>query len=161
MINKDTIEKKSLEKKNEQGFSLIEVIMALIILLISVLGVFAVFTYSTIYNTGNSRRSQALSVFQKRIELIRSAKFTPTIFNDPLLTGGVKAPETVPSDGDNTSYLIETVVDNDPFTPGVQAAGDNTTTLKEITIKVTPQNTNGQWVVSLPTTVVLRRNRAN
>jgi Tfp pilus assembly protein PilV len=148
-------------EKNENGFSLIEVTIALIILLISVLGVFAVFTYATVYNRGNSRRSQALSVFQKRIELLRSAKFTPTIYNDPLLTGGIKAPEIVTSDGDNATYLVETIIDNDPFTDGVQTTGDSTTTLKEITIIVTPQKTTKAWVLSSPTKVVLRRNRAN
>lgn len=162
MINKDIAKVFSPdEKKNENGFSLIEVMIALIVLLISILGVFAVFTYATIYNSGNSRRSQALSVFQQEIELLRSAKFTPTIYNDPLLTGGVKTPKVVTSTGDNGNYLVETIVDNDPFTAGIQTTGDDTTKLKEITIKVTPQNSNGGWIVSFPTTVVLRRNRAN
>ncbi len=161
MTDKYTVKIFPSVEKNEKGFSLIEVMIALIVLLISILGVFAVFTYATIYNTGNSRRSQALSVFQQQIELIRSAKFTPTIYNDPLLTGGVKTPKVVISKGDNGNYLIETVVDNDPFSAGIQTGNDDTTTLKEITITVTPQDTNKKWVVSLPTTVVLRRNRAN
>ncbi len=165
MTNKETINFfnffSSCEKETDGGFSLIEVMIALVILLISILGIFAVFTYATIYNAGNGRRSQALSVFQQQIELIRSAKFTPTIYNDPLLTGGVKTPVVAPSEGDKGNYLIETVVDNDPFTSGVQTANDSTTTLKEITITVTPRNTNGSWVTAFPTRVVLRRNRAN
>lgn len=162
MINKNTADFfLSGGKKNENGFSLVEVMIALIILLVSILGVFAVFTYATIYNGGNSRRSQALSVFQQEIELMRSAKFTPTIYSDPRLTGGKKTPVTVTSPGDKASYLIETIVDNDPFTAGIQSDGDSTTTLKEITITVTPQGTNGNWVVAFPTRVVLRRNRAN
>lgn len=148
-------------KKNENGFSLVEVTIALVILLISVLTVFGAFTYAVKYNTGNSRRSQALSVFQQQIELIRSAKFTPTIYNDPLLTGGTKTPKTVISNGDNTSYLVETIVDNDPFTAGIQSTGDNTTKLKEITITITPQSTNDKWVLAYKTKVVLRRTRAN
>ncbi|MGI8639609.1 MAG: type IV pilus modification PilV family protein [Pyrinomonadaceae bacterium] len=148
-------------KNSESGFSLVEVIIALVILLISVLGVFAAFTFATAYNGGNSRRSQALSVFQQEIELLRSAKFTPTIYNDPLLTGGVKTPRTVTSLGDGANYLVETTVDNDPFTSGVQTGGDNTTTLKEITITVTPQSVNGSWVLAYKTKVVLRRVRAN
>lgn len=167
MLKNNTIKFFSLEeKKNQKGFSLIEVMIALILLLISIIGVFSVFTYSTLYNTGNSRRSQSLSVFQQQIEQLRSAKFTPTV-TDPLLIGGVKTPVTVTSQGDGGTYLVETVVDNDPFTAGIQATGDTTSTasgtvtIKEITITVTPQKTTGSWVVALPTTVVLRRNRAN
>ncbi len=162
MINKDEI-KFFLQKgkENESGFSLIEVIIALVILLVSILGVFAVFAYATTYNTGNSRRSQALSIFQQEIELLRSAKFTPTIYNDPKLTGGVKTPRSVTSLGDNNTYLVEITVDNDPFTTGPQFTGDATTTLKEITIAVTPQGANGSWITAYKTMVVLRRTRAN
>ena len=141
----------------ESGFSLIEVIIALAILLVAVLGIFAAFTYSTIYNGGNSRRSQALSVFQQEIELLRSAKFTPTIM-DSSLTGGVKTARTVTA-ADGFTYRVETTVDDDPFTAGVQV--NNAKTLKEITLTVTPQAINGNWVVTFPTKVVLRRVRAN
>lgn len=151
----------SKTKKTENGFSLIEVTIALVMLLISVLAVFVAFTYSVKYNAGNNVRSQALSVFQEQIELLRSAKFTPAIYNDPLLTGGVKTPVIVSSKGDKTKYLVETTVDNDPFTPGIQSTGDATTKLKEITITVTPQSTNEKWVSGYKTKVVLRRTRAN
>jgi hypothetical protein len=77
------------------------------------------------------------------------------------LTGGKKTPRTETSLGDNSKYLVEIIVDNDPFTEGVQSAGDDTTTLKEITITVTPQSTNGKWVLAYKTKVVLRRVRAN
>ncbi|MEO6588937.1 MAG: prepilin-type N-terminal cleavage/methylation domain-containing protein [Pyrinomonadaceae bacterium] len=148
-------------KKNESGFSLIEVTIALVILLVSVLAIFGAFTYAVKYNTGNSRRSQALSVFQQQIELTRSAKFTPTIYNDPLLTGGFKTPIPVTSKGDNNTYLVETIVDNDPFTAGVQSANDITTKLKEITITITPQTSSESWVSAYKTKVVFRRTRAN
>jgi type II secretory pathway pseudopilin PulG len=167
MINKAITKFFSFKgEKNENGFSLVEVTIALVILLISVLGVFAVFTYATVYNGGNSRRSQALSVFQQQIELLRAAKFTPS-YTDPILIGGVKTPNPITSEADNGTYLIETIVDNDPFTPGIQTGGDptptlkGTVTLKEITIIVTPQKTTKAWVLAYPTKVVLRRNRAN
>ena len=141
----------------ESGFSLIEVMIALGILLIAVLGIFATFTYATIHNGGNSRRSQALSVFQQEIELLRSAKFTPTIM-DAALTGGTKTPKTVTA-ADGFKYLVEVRIDDDPAAPGVQT--DNAKTLKEITLLVTPQAINGSWVVAFPTKMVFRRVRAN
>ncbi len=152
-------------KKGESGFSLIEVIIALMVLLIAVLGIFATFTYATLYNGGNSQRSQALSVSQQEIELLRSAKFTPT-FTDPALTGGKKTPKPVTRttiDGDGGSYVVNITVDDDPFTDGIQIdnAVPKTKTLKEITIEVTPQAKTASWIVAIPTKVVFRRVRAN
>ena len=159
MSNRQKAENLSLEnKKNESGFSLIEVIFALMILLIAVLGVFATFTYATIYNGGNSQRSQALFVSQQQIELLRSAKFTPTIM-DSSLHGGVK-PSVIVTAADGFKYLVEVKIDDDPFTPGLSPRND-TKTLKEITITITPQSITGSWVVAYPTTVVFRRVRAN
>jgi len=160
------------EKKDESGFSLIEVIIALVILLIAVLGIFAAFTFATTYNAGNSSRSQALSVLQEEVELLRSAKFTPTVTDnysptDPDngrrdITGGVKALKTVTSKGDSRTYTVETIIDNDPFATGVQNDIQvPTPTLKEITLIVTPKAVNGNWVIAFPTKVVFRRVRAN
>jgi prepilin-type N-terminal cleavage/methylation domain-containing protein len=157
MITDKTQKNSSADACGENGFSLIEVMIALGILLIAVLGIFATFTYATIHNGGNSRRSQALSVFQQEIELLRSAKFTPTIM-DASLTGGTKTPKTVTA-SDGFKYLVEVQVDDDPTVLGVQT--DNTKTLKEITLSVTPQAINGSWVVAFPTKMVFRRVRAN
>ena len=149
--------------KGERGLSLIEVIIALVILMIAIMGVFAAFTYATVYNTGNSRRSQALSVLQERVELLRSIKFNPLVAPaviDPRLEGGVKAPETVTRLAtDHTQYLVDVTVDDDPFTPGTQI--DATKTIKEITLTVTPSGTNGTWVTTNATRVIFRRVRSN
>jgi len=182
--NKLTIKKDSfdpfsaIEKKDESGFSLIEVIIALVILLVTVLGVFAAFTFATTYNAGNSRRSQALSVLQEEVELLRSAKFTrngtdnyaPTTPDNGRrdLTGGEKAIKTVTlkKEGglNGNSYTVKTIVDDDPFNPGIDidsCSPSCTKTLKEITVIVTPQAINGNWVVAFPTKFVFRRVRAN
>jgi len=147
-------------KSAENGFSLIEVIIALVIFLVAILGVFAAFTYAVRYNSGNSNRSQALAVLQQQVELLRSAKFTPTIYNESSLTGGTKTPVTVTA-SNGFSYRVETIVDNDPVTPGVQSTNDSTTTLKEITVTVIPQAINGGWETAFATRAVMRRVRAN
>lgn len=155
------IETENLSSKNktdENGFSLIEVSFALVVLLIALLGVFAAFTYVTIYNGGNSQRSQALSVAQQQIELLRSAKFTPTKM-DTSLEGGTKPPAIVKG-ADGGNYLVEVAVDDDPFTSGISPR-DDTKTLKEITVTVTPQATSGSWVAAYPAKFVFRRVRAN
>jgi len=169
--NKNVIKSFQIKEKNDDGFTLVEVIIALVILMISVMGIFAVFAFATVYNTGNSMRSQALSTLQKEVEMIRSAKFTPTITDNYTpgtpddgrrdLRGGTKAARTETA-VNGTTYTVQTIVDNDPFTTGVQNDTDvPNPRLKEITLTVTPQSNNSGWVVANPVRVVFRRVRAN
>jgi len=169
---------KCASERTDAGFSLVEVIIALLILMIATLGVFGVFAYATTLNTGNSNRSQALSILQREVELLRSAKFTPnpllvsntttatpacaTVDNGSRdITGGVKAAQ-LRCGSDGTAYLVETRIDDDPFTadapdPQVNAA----TTFKEITLTVTPAGANGTWIIAYQTRAIFRRVRSN
>jgi type II secretory pathway pseudopilin PulG len=157
-------------RTGEQGFTLIEAIVALVILMVVIIGVFGAVTYSTLYNTGNAKRSQALSVLQKEVELLRSAKFLPqpagadAVTNETDgrrdLTGGTKADRIVTADGNNTKFLVRTKVDDDPFTAGVQT--NVTKNLKEITVTVIPSGSKANsWELGYATTAVFRRVRAN
>lgn len=149
----------SLDKtKSADGFSLIEAMIAMIVMTIAVMGVFSVFTYATIFNAGNSSRSQALSVAQKEAEVIRSAKFVPAI-TDPVLVGGNTYVKSNVVSEDGSKFQVKVSVDDDPFVPGLQV--DGTKTLKEIIIEVTPLSTNRLWEKAVPATLVLRRVRGN
>ena len=154
MINKNIT---SENRRNDSGFSLIEVVIALVIFLVAILGVFAAFTFAVTFNSGNSKRSQALSILQKEVELMRSAKFTPTSV-DTSLAGGVQTARNVPS-ADGVSYRVEITVDDDPLTDGIQI--DTVKTTKQVTIIVTPIASNGSWVTAFQTKSVLIRSRAN
>jgi prepilin-type N-terminal cleavage/methylation domain-containing protein len=157
-MKKTISDKKTSSRKNEQGgFSLIEVIIAMVILLIALLGVFLTFTYAVNYNAGNNARSQALTVLQQEVELLRSAKFTPGI-TDATLIGGQKTPKIVTS-ADGNRFRVETTVDDDPFTSGVQIT--TSTTLKEITVTVSPESPTPGWQTAVPATVFFRRVRSN
>jgi prepilin-type N-terminal cleavage/methylation domain-containing protein len=160
--------------KGQDGFTLIEAVIALVILLIVVAGVFAAFTYAATLNTGNSRRSQALSVLQKEVELLRSAKFvhasaggadsyTPVDCDDPrrnLLGTPDGTPRTLECPAiDGMTYLIETEIDDDPFTDGQQI--DATKHLKEIRVTVTQPAPPGSWETAYVTRAIFRRVRAN
>lgn len=148
---------KEKQKSNEAGFTLIEVIIAMIIFLVALLGVFITFTYAVNFNAGNNSRAQGLSVLQQEVEQLRSAKFTPTV-TDSLLTGGIKTARIVTS-ADGNRFKVETTVDDDPADNTVLI--DNTKTLKEITISVTLENPTPGWQTAVPATVILRRVRAN
>jgi len=143
--------------KSERGFSLIEVIIAMIILLVALLGVFLTFTYAVNYNAGNNSRSQALSILQQEVELLRSAKFTPGV-TDETLTGGTKTPKIITS-ADGSRFRVDIVVDDDPFASGVQT--DTTKTLKEISVTVTSESPTPGWQTIIPARVFLRRVRSN
>ena len=155
---------------NSSGFTLLEVVIALIILMVAVLGVFAACAYATKWNSGNSQRSQSLSVFQREVELLRSAKFTPAVVDNTIntpdngkrdITGGVKADRVVTA-ADGQTYLVHTEVDDDPFTAGIQVNVVPTApTLKEISLTVTPQGADGKWITASKATIIMRRVRAN
>jgi prepilin-type N-terminal cleavage/methylation domain-containing protein len=147
----------ALTKSNVGGFTLIEVIIAMVILMIVLLGVFVSFTYAVNYNAGNNSRSQALAVLQQEVELLRSAKFTPSI-TDANLLGGVQASRVV-SSADGNRFRVQITIDDDPFTAGVQT--DTTKTLKEIALTVTLENPTPGWQTAVPAMVILRRVRAN
>lgn len=167
LISDDAVRKTSpandineMSRGEESGFTLIEVIIALVMLLIVLLGVFASFTYAINYNAGNNARSQALVVLQQEVERLRSAKFTPDpTVTDPSLTGGVKTPRPIQS-ADGNRFLIQISVDNDPDVAGIQD-DSVATTLKEITVSVTLDRPTPGWQSAIPATVILRRVRAN
>lgn len=145
------------DKIDEKGFSLVEVIIAMVVLLVALLGIFTVFTFCINYNAGNNSRAQALSVLQQETELLRCAKFTPFI-TDVNITGGEKPPKMVIS-ADGSRFVVNTVVDDDPFTDDIQT--DFSKTLKEITVTVKLESPTPGWQTAVPTITVLRRVRAN
>lgn len=145
-------------KSKPEGFSLIEAVIALSIFLVVVLAAYTSITYAINYNTGNMSRSQALSVLQQEVEQIRSAKFTPQI-TDPILIAGEKPVRTI-TNADGRIFSSSITVDDDPFTAGIQTNTANAT-LKHITVTVVLASPSPGWQTATPSTVVLRRVRAN
>jgi Tfp pilus assembly protein PilV len=164
------------------GFSLIEVVIALVIIMIALLGVAAVFGYTIVYNAGNKSRAQALTVLQQEVERYRAAKFnagsapdnyTPGDPDDGRrdITGGAKARRTVTADNGYV-FLVDVTFDDDPFTAGIQEedngyvcttpqGGAVDCTIKEITITITLAAPSPGWQTAIPAILVLRRVRGN
>ncbi len=141
----------------EAGFSLVEAIISFVIFLITLLGVFTAFTFCVKYNAGNYSRAQALTVLEREVEQLRSARFTPYITDAPL-TGGTKPPKTVVA-ADGNRYVVRTVIDDDPLAGGIQS--DLTQKFKEITITVSLESPTPGWQTAVPAMTILRRVRAN
>jgi type II secretory pathway pseudopilin PulG len=184
MDSSSTISQLSGPAPNERGFTLIEMIIALVILFIAVMGVFAAFAYATKFNRGNSQRSQGLSVMQREVELLRSAKFTPATVSATTIHQhtGPSCDSTPPADNgsrditggdkeleyrcgiDKNAYAVHTTIDDDPFTAGIQtdAVSIYHPNLKEITVEVIPQGVRpGEWVTANKIVVVFRRVKSN
>lgn len=146
-----------LKNKNESGFSLIEVTIAMMILLVGLLGVTLSYTWAVKFNAGNNLRMQSLAILQQEVEQFRSAKYT-SVVTDQILLGGVKDAKTVTT-ADGNKFTIETIIDDDPFVSDVQV--NQSKTLKSITITVSGENQTQKWITAIPATVTLRRVRGN
>jgi Tfp pilus assembly protein PilV len=161
-INPSARQRKAKFEK-EAGFSLVEVIIAMLIMIIMMMGMLTVFTYAVQYNRGNNLRSQALTVLQQEAEIYRSTKFTPSV-TDAVLLGGTKAPKTATS-ADGTVFTVLTTVDNDPAVANIQTSetmpSGKACTLKEIKIVVTPRDAQAAWQTAIVTDVTIQRVRGN
>ena len=155
---------------NQAGFSLIEAVVAILVLTIALLGAFQAFSYAIAYNAGNKVRAEALSVMQREVELLRSAKFSPA-YTDPALQGTSSSGRTNTYTSPSGSvFTITDVIDNDPTVAGIQPEGTTCTTpqgtardctIKEITITVRLAAPSPGWQTARPATTVLQRTRGN
>src|SRR4030095_1392655 len=110
-------------KKNEQGFTLVEVMIAFVVMMVASLAVGAVFFYSVQNNVGGSERALAMGVAQQQFEQLRSGSF-----NDSSLVAGTTTFPTV-STGQNLFSVVRTVADE-------KNADNSSKLLKRITITV-------------------------
>jgi Tfp pilus assembly protein PilV len=118
--------------KDQQGFTLLEVTIALVIMMIVTLGVASVFVYAVNYNSGAYDRTLAHAIAQQQMEALRRTPFAN------LVTPA--QPEPVVTSGGRQFSILTTVCDD-------AAAGcGGSSTLKKITIQVAPQGAGPNWV---------------
>ena len=112
---------------SEQGFTLIETSIAMMIMMVAGLAVAGLFTYSIRYNTGGTERAVAISIAQQQIEQLRVVDFNDSSLNVSAAT--VLTPD-ITSNG-RTYRVIRTVA-------GSNNNNSGNPTLKTITIQVAP-----------------------
>ena len=125
----------------QQGFTLLEAAIALVILMIIGLGIASLFTYALGANTRADDRELAMTIAQKRMESLRTIPFTTQTRMLDISVGGLKATlpegvtETVESAG--RSFTVNTQIQDMSVVPlGEPDAGSSTS--KSIRIAVTP-----------------------
>jgi Tfp pilus assembly protein PilV len=105
--------------KDQQGFTLVETCIALVLMMIISSGVAPLFVYAMKYTSAASIRSGALAVAQRKLEKLRADPFTSCTSSSEVVTVG-------PTTGSQT-YTIDVTVT------------DTSSSLKNVKIVVTPQ----------------------
>ena len=129
--------------RQQEGFTLLEAAIALVILMIIGLGIASLFTYAIQANSNADDRELSMAIAQKRMEWLRTIPFTtqtrhvaysyPSGGLEVTATGGVA--ETVTNAG--RSYTVRTIISNLSTVPaGNPDAGEPTS--KRIQVSVTP-----------------------
>jgi len=127
----------------QQGFTVLEAAIALVILMIIGLGIAPLFTYAVQANSRADDRELAMTIAQKRLEWLRTIPFTTqtrhVAFSYPdgglEVTAAEGVAETVVNAG--RTYDVNTVVQDLSFVPaGNPDAGEPT--VKRFQVSVTP-----------------------
>lgn len=138
-------------RTGEDGFTLVETVIAMVIMMVVALGAASVFAYATYNNTGGSERAQVLSIAQESLENLRKYKFDST-GTDASLAGTSNYTQTVTRGSRN--YTLKVVIDDDPFTAGVQTIPS--TNFKSFQVTVTPQGGGLPWAQTAVSVYTLR-----
>ena len=132
-----------ITNKNEQGFTLIETVIAMIVMMVAGLGAVALLTYAIRVNNIAGGRAAAISIAQQSLEQFRGVNY-----NDALLAPGVTS--TTTATGVDSTYTVQTTV-------CITTACGGSATLKNIEIVVTPVRADG---LGASMAVVVRTQRA-
>lgn len=144
------------EKNN--GFTLVEVIVAGSLMIILCVGILSVFSYVVKINRGENIRMQALSVLQQKVEYYRSLRFSPYGTSTDLDSRAETNVGTLTS-ADGRVFNILVSIDDDPYTADIQA--NVSSKFKEIKITAVPAAAETGWLSNLRTTVTIQRVRTN
>ena len=140
----------------QQGFTLLEAAISLVVLMVIGLGVASLFTYAVRANANADDRELAMAIAQERMEWLRTIPFTTQTRNVPYAyaTGGLQA--TVEAGVTDTAfsagrtYTVVTFIKDLSWVPAGNPDA-NSATLKRIQISVTPQYGNSFDTVTLTT----------
>lgn len=145
----------SREVTPEDGFTLLEACIALLLMMVVALGSASLFSFSIYNNSGGSERATSMAMAQEALERLRSAEFSSTT-TDASLAGGTTVQNGVVRD--SRTYRLTRTIDDNPTTAAVDVnAASN---LKTITVAVMPERIGGGWAFGAGGTVTLITQRA-
>ena len=144
-----TEERRTTARRGDEGFTLVETSIALMILLIVSLSVAGLFVYAVKNNTGGENRVLAAAVAQQHLERLRDVPFD-NLAAAVTATGG--SPKTVSTGSRN--FTVVTTITNGPNVSGVPR-------IKTITVSVTPVAAGSAWNGGTFTLTTQRSSLAN
>lgn len=149
--------KKPRSGRND-GFTLVEVIIAGSLMIILCVGTLTVFSYVVKINRGENIRLQALSVLQRKVEFYRSLRFSPYETSTALnATAETNVGALTSEDGRQFNIMVS--IDDNPSTAAIDT--DANSKFKQISITAVPANAASTWISNLRTTVTIQRVRTN
>lgn len=126
----------------QQGFTLLEAAIALVVLMIIGLGIASLFTYAIQANSRADDRELAMALAQRRMEWLRTIPFTTQTRSVPyaypnggLAQTSIPVNETVTNAG--RPYVVTTII-TDLSTVPVGNPDEGAPTLKRVQVSVTP-----------------------
>jgi prepilin-type N-terminal cleavage/methylation domain-containing protein len=140
------------------GFTLIEVLVAASLMIILCVGTLSVFSYVVKINRGENVRLQALSVLQQKVEFYRSLRFSPTGTSADLTARTEQNVGTLTS-ADGRVFNILVSIDDNPSTEAIDT--EVAPKFKQIKITAVPAIAETGYLSNLRTTVTIQRVRTN
>ena len=140
-------------RQGEDGFTLLEITIALVLMMIVCLGAASLFSYAVYYNSGGYDRGQALAIAQQATETLRNRPYTVSA-TDPLLAAATTTQTVYRGSAPGTStgaraYLLSVTITD-------AASGS----YKLISVTVTPQGAGQSWATGAAGAVTLETIRA-
>jgi Tfp pilus assembly protein PilV len=129
----------------QQGFTITETVVALLIMMFAGLAAVSLFVFSTNYNSGAADRARGLALAQQHMEILRATAYGSLTIGTANTSENVGSPNT--PDNDQRTFNVTTTVADDP---NVQNSHQ-----KVITVTVTPANA-GRWSSGTVTLVCYR-----
>jgi Tfp pilus assembly protein PilV len=146
-VMEDTTEKAGRRRRasgerrgREGGFTIIETSIALVVLLVAGLAAASLFMYAINYNTGANDRALAQTIAQRQMEVLRQMPYSQITSVTQSVTASTGRPFSV----------VTTVCNN-----GSAVCGGSTS-VKQITVQVTPLTAGPSWAQSSVTLITLR-----
>lgn len=138
---------KTKNSKGQQGFTLMETSIAMVVMMVGALAIASLFVFSTQNNVGGSERALAMAVAQQQLEQIRSVSYEDTTLDVGTTTSTVQSAQR--------NYTVQRTVAQETN------ADNSPKQLKRITITVTPQTGGPNWLSTPVVLVSLRSTLAS